>query len=394
MWKRADHRMGFAYLAATVIVITFPAFGMAQPQAGDALVAAFDQVIEKQGFHAGEPGVAVLIRQPGRFLFQKGYGLANLKTQKPITPETVFELASVSKTFTATAVLILHDRGKLSIEEDVRKHIPELPEYQKSHPIRIRDLLQHTSGLPDYMEFEDITARHKTYRVNEDYVGLFARQKKEFPLDFRTGEKYDYNNTNFMLLAVVVERVAKKPFSRFLRDEIFNPVGMQHSFVFDRPDAGADPAAGRVHAVGYEWRKKKAEWAPSWGLPPDRHEEMLTVGDGSVWTNLEDMAKWDEAVREQKLLKAATWNLALTPSKTRDGQTNGYGLGWGLYFNNGGETYGFGHDGSWGGFETSYYRYLAADRTTVILSNRGTCNTDKVWTALEGVVERQLSRKK
>jgi len=388
------HRSAFALTAALACNCAVPSIGLAELPADEKLVAAIDKVIEKQGFHADEPGVAVLIRQPGRFLFQKGYGLANLKSHKPITPQTVFELASVSKTFTATAVLILHDQGKLSIEDDVRKHIPELPEYHKTHPIRVRDLLQHTSGLPDYMGFEDVPARHKSYHVNDDYVRVFAPQKGKFPLDFPTGEEYEYNNTNFMLLAVVVERAGKRPFARFLHDEIFTPLGMKHSFVFDRPDVAAEAAADRVHAVGYEWRKKKQEWAPSWGLPPDRHEEMLTVGDGSVWTNLEDMARWDEAVRAQKLLKPATWKLALTPSKTRDGQTNGYGLGWGLYFNKGEEVYGYGHDGSWGGFETCYYRYLSADRTTVILSNRGTCDTDKVWTALDGLVERQLSGKK
>lgn len=387
------HRIAFALTAALACNYAAPASGLAQPPADEKLAAAIDKVVEKQGFRSGEPGVAVLIRQPGRFQFQKGYGLANLKSQQPITPKTVFELASVSKTFTATAVLILHDRGKLSIEDDVRKLIPELPEYQKSQPIRIRDLLHHTSGLPDYMGFEEVPARHKSYWVNDDYVVAFAKQKGKFPLDFPTGEKYVYNNTNFMLLAVIVERAAQKSCGRFMHDEIFAPLGMRHTFLFDRPDVTAEAPGDRIPAVGYEWRKKKSIWEPSWGLPPDRHEELLTVGDGSVWTNLEDMAHWDEAVRERRLLQASTWKLALTPSKTRDGKTNAYGLGWGLYFDKPGELYGYGHDGSWNGFETSYYRYLTGDRTTVVLSNRGICNTDKLWTALNGVVERHLSEK-
>ena len=359
----------------------------------DKLVAAIDKLVEKNGINSDEPGVAILIHQPGKLLFKKGYGLANLKTEKPISPHTMFELASVSKTFTATAVLILHDREKLSIDDDVRKHLPELPQYSPTTPIHIRDLLRHTSGLPDYMDFEDVPKRHKEYWVNEDYLGMFAKQRQKHPLDFPTGAKYDYNNTNFMLLALIVERVGKRSFGKFLRDEIFHPVGMEHSFVYESPKAVPDNPPGYTNAVAYEWRKKKSVWEATWGAPPVRHEELLAVGDGAVWTNLEDMHKWDIAVRAEKLLKPATWKLALTPSKTRDGKTNDYGLGWGLYYDKPSDLHGYGHDGSWGGFETTYYRYLTTDRTTVLLSNRGNINTDKLWTALDGLVEKHLAKK-
>jgi CubicO group peptidase (beta-lactamase class C family) len=117
---------------------------------------------------------------------------------------------------------------------------------------------------------------------------------------------------------------------------------------------------------------------------------MLTVGDGSVWTNLEDILLWDSAVRAERLLQPATWKLALTPSKTRDGNTNHYGLGWEPYSDESGELYGYGHDGSWGGFETSYYRYITADRTTVLLSNRSTFNNDRLWNGIQRLVEAHL----
>lgn len=115
---------------------------------------------------------------------------------------------------------------------------------------------------------------------------------------------------------------------------------------------------------------------------------MLTVGDGSVWTNLEDMANWDRALRSHKLIKSETMQLALTPSKTRDGKKNDYGFGWSIYPGEGGGMNGFGHEGSWGGFHTSYYRYLVADRTTVILSNKGNFDPDKFWYALNDVIEK------
>ena len=134
-------------------------------------------------------------------------------------------------------------------------------------------------------------------------------------------------------------------------------------------------------------------WEPAWGVPPLRNETLLTVGDGGVWTNLEDMAKWDHAIRADKLLKPATMRLALMPSRTADRKTNPYGLGWGLYPDKSDGLTGFGHDGSWGGFRTSYYQHLASGRTTVILSNRGDFDPDAFWYALDDIVEQHKADK-
>ncbi|MDB5306399.1 MAG: pbpE 1 [Gemmataceae bacterium] len=355
---------------------------------------AFDQLVRKRGFGPNGPGLAVLVRRPGRVVLRRCAGLARLGDQAPVTPRTTFELASVSKTFTATAVLILHDRGKLSVEDDVRKHVPELPAYAGGRPITLADLLRHTSGLPDYMSLDEPPAGPKGYRTNEDYAGEFARQRAAFPLAFPTGQRYEYNNTNYMLLGLVVARVVKKSFGTFLRDEVFGPAGMAHSFVYESPDATPEkPADGCRPAVGYEWRRKKGAWEEAWGAPPVRAETMLTVGDGGVWTNLEDMARWDDAVRGNKLVKPATMQTALTPSRTRDGKTNTYGLGWDLYPDGAGGLTGYGHEGSWGGFRTSYYRHLASGRTTVVLSNRGDFDPDEFWYALDGLVEEHKTDK-
>ena len=355
------------------------------------LAAAVDDLARNNGFTADGPGVAVLVIQSGKVLFQKGYGLANLKERTPVTPRTLFELASLSKSFTATAVLILHDRGKLTLDDDVRRYLPELPEYQKDQPIRIRDLLQHTSGLPDYLKFRNVPARHKDYWVNEDYAGEFARRRAKFPRRFPPGQKHEYQNSNYMLLALVVERVAKKSFGTVLHDEVFTPAGMTSAFVYESPKAVPQRrAAGCVPAIGYEKVEDKKGWEEAWGAPPFRHEELLTVGDGGVWCNLEDMARWDAALGAGKLVKPSTMKLARTPSKTRDGKTNDYGLGWALYFDKSRRMNGYGHDGAWGGFHSSYYRYLAADRITVLLSNRGDFDPDKFWYALNDVIEKHL----
>ncbi len=231
----------------------------------EALTLAIDKLVEKQGFTTDGPGVAILISQPRRLLFKKGYGSANLKQHTPITPQTMFELASVSKTFTSTAILMLHDQGLLSVHDDVRKYIPELPAYLPKRPIHVSDLLQHVSGLPDYMELENVPARHKDYWVNEDYVPEFAKQRKQYPLSFQPGEKYEYNNTNYMLLAVIVERVSKKSFGQFMREAIFAPAGMKHSFVYESPETvSTKHAPGCIPALGYE-KGKKQPWRESWG---------------------------------------------------------------------------------------------------------------------------------
>jgi CubicO group peptidase (beta-lactamase class C family) len=386
--SRRDVLAGLGALAAA------PLLGWATPaRAESPLTDALDKLVKK-GFTADGPGLAVLVRPPRGPRFHYCFGLADLKDHTPITPRTLFELASVSKTFTATAVLILHDRGKLSVLDDVRKYIPELPESSKRWPLRITDLLQHVSGLPDYLEFEDVPARHKDYWDNEDYLGEFARRRDKFRDRPPPGEKFEYNNTNYLLLAVVVARVAKQSFGTFLRDEIFGPVGMKDSFVYESPDAvPMRPAAGAARAVGYE--KEKGEWKAAWGAPPARAERLLTVGDGGVWTNLEDMEAWDTALRRVRLVKPLTMRLALTPSETRDGKVNDhYGRGWALYFGGAGAEGAvlnrYGHYGAWGGFNTAYQRDLVADRTTVILSNRGDFDPKRFWYTLNGLVEKNL----
>jgi CubicO group peptidase (beta-lactamase class C family) len=352
-----------------------------------ALKAAVDRLVRDTGIRATDPGIAVLVTRPEGPLLMQGYGRADLKRRVPITPCTRFELASVSKIFTATAVLLLHDRGLISIDDDVRKYIPELPRYGKK-PVRIRDMLRHASGLPHYFRLEDVPRRNKTYLVNADYLNEFARQRPKFPLRFPTGQKFEYSNSNFMLLAIVIERASKKPLGQFLRDVIFAPLGMDNTFVYSSPDSvPANSAPPCSNAVGYQ--RGKRTWVATWGTAPDRSEEHLEVGDGGIWSNLEDMAKWDAAVRANTLLKAATMRLMLTPSKTADGKTNPYGLGWWLYADRVGRLYGLGHDGYWQGFTTSYYYYLIEDHSVVLLSNRGkSIDLNKFWDKLNRLIRR------
>ena len=345
-----------------------------------ALRAAVAKLVRDTGIKSGDPGIAVLAMRSGRVLLMEGYGLADIASKQAITACTRFELASVSKIMTATAVLILQERGLLSIDDDVRKFIPELPKYSNG-PLRIRDMLQHVSGLPSYFDLESVPKGNKRYWVNADYLPAMGKAQLDFPI----GQKYEYNNTNYMLMALVIERAAKKPFGEVMRDEIFVPAGMKNTFVHSGPRSiPANTAPPCNDAIGYE--KADGSWVATWGLPPAfREADHLEVGDGAIWSNLEDMANWDAALHTNKLLKPATMKLALTGSK----KNKGYGLGWQLYHEDDGSLYGYGHDGYWEGFNTMYYNYLTDKHTIVLLSNRGhEIDLDKFWDKLSGLIDK------
>ena len=356
------------------------------------LIRAIDRLVAAEGVTDDSPGVAIYIIQPGRWIFIKGYGRANLKTGDTITSKTIFETGSLTKPMIATAVLLLQDQGKLSIDDDVRTFVPELPQYDAARPIRLRDLLNHTSGLPDYKQFKRVTARHKDFWVNEDYADVFAENLASFPLTFPTGEQFEHSNSNYMLLGLVVARVSGKPFAKFMRDDVFSLVGMVDTFVYENPRTVRAVGDRQPAAIGYR-QASDEPWKPTWGLPPNRNEEQLAVGESGVWTNLEDMARWDMAWRFAKFLKPETAAGMVFPSKTNDGNMNNYGLGFAIYPNNMGGLLGFGHSGDWGGFRTDYYRYFAADRTSVILSNREDFDTDSFWYKLNDAAEKVMKNK-
>src|SRR5215207_4425620 len=174
-----------AFLAAAAAA---PFAAWCRPARAATLEDAFDKLVRAEKFTPDGPGLAVLVRKPGRVILQRCFGLARLEDKVAITPRTTFELASATKPITATAILMLHDRGKLSVHDDVRKHVPELPVYAEGKPILVTDLLHHTSGLPDYMRMGQPAAGAKKYLNNEDFAPEFARQKGKHPLLFPTGE--------------------------------------------------------------------------------------------------------------------------------------------------------------------------------------------------------------
>lgn len=299
----------------------------------------------------GQPGAAVLVVQDGKIVHERGYGLADLENKTPIGLDTAFDLASVSKQFTAMAVMMLVERGKLSYDDTLSKFFPELPPYAKA--ITVRNLLNHTSGLPDVLTPDMHRAGYQP--ASKDLLTLLAQRKEPV---FAPGERFQYNNTGYVLLALIVEKASGKPFPLFMKENIFQPLGMNRTQIWDetRP-----VISGR--AIPY------APDAGSFKSLPYGSDNFIYGAKGVV-TTAEDMYKWDQSLYTEKLVKAATLREAFTPAKLNNGQESYYGYGWGI-----GKDRGLNllrHDGGYLGFRTIIARYPDQRFTVIILSNNST----------------------
>lgn len=306
------------------------------------------------------PGAAVLVVKDGRIVLSKGYGFANVETKEPIRPDTVFDLASVSKQFTAMAILMLSERGKLSLDDPLSKFFPEFPPYAQK--ITVRHILNHTSGLPDYMEIfltsgkVDKEQKPGGYEpTSAESVKLLSEQKEP---RFAPGEKWEYSNSGYVVLGQIAGKAAGKPLPQFLKENVFGPLGMKSTLVSDesRPKIKSRAISYRMDASG---KYANADYTPL----------NLIYGDGNVNTTIEDMFLWDQALYTEKLVKAATLKQAFTSGKLASGKDVGYGFGWvvGQY---GGLDVVM-HTGGWAGFRTEIVRFPQERFTVVILSNLG-----------------------
>lgn len=271
-------------LAFAMSVLVWVPVAISAGKATDAKSRA-DAAIAKYA-KPGYPGCAVGAYQDGKTLYEGAYGLANLEHSVPIDPKlTLFEIGSVSKQFTAASVLLLVQDGKLKLDDDIRKYLPEIPDY--GHVITIDHLLHHTSGLRDYLELVWITGKDewKNHHTEQETLDLIASQKG---LNFTPGAKYAYSNTGFVLASVIVRRVSGKSLARFAQERIFTPLGMSSTYFEDE--------RGRVtphHASGYALAKN--------GTFEARSDRSLAYGDGGLQTTLPDIAKWQRNFDEPKV---------------------------------------------------------------------------------------------
>jgi CubicO group peptidase (beta-lactamase class C family) len=291
------------------------------------------------------PGASVLVVHDGEPVVKRAYGFANLEQHERAMPATNYRLASVTKQFTAAAVLLLVEDGKLHLDDPIRTWLPELPDVAQR--VTIRHLLSHTGGLIDY---EDVMPADQATQLHDaDVLKILAGQPK---LYFDPGTNYRYSNSGYALLALIVERASGKRFAAFLHDRIFAPLGMKATVAFEE---GVSSVSNR--AFGYS--EEQGTW--------HRTDQSLTsavLGDGGIYSSIDDLAKWDAALYDDRLLSGASRKLAFTPATHTDDPTIEYGMGWRIT----GET--LWHSGETQGFRNVIVRYPQRHLTVIILTNR------------------------
>jgi CubicO group peptidase (beta-lactamase class C family) len=254
-------------------------------------------------------GACVLAMDKGQVVFEQAWGLADVETSVPCTPETNFRMASVSKQFTATAVMLLVERGQLSLQDSLTKFFPGFPEYGQH--ITVKHLLTHTSGLPAYEEL--IPAGTKLQLNDLDVLRLLMDTKEP---RFSPGEKFEYSNSGYALLGLIVEVVARKPFHEFMSEEVFRPLRMNGSVLYQR---GLNDVPRR--AFGH--RREGAKW-----IRDDQSLTSAVRGDGAIYTSLRDYQNWLRAIDEQQLLSAVSYAQIFSPHVVTDRAGSSYGFGW------------------------------------------------------------------
>jgi CubicO group peptidase (beta-lactamase class C family) len=321
---------------------------------GQSVRQRMDEIFS--GFDGDVPGAAVGVVRRGKVLFQAGYGFADLQTKKRVDPETAFHLASCGKEMTAAAVLLLVEEGKVRLDDPAARYLPEMRGWADG--VKIRHLLQNTSGMPDTY---DALAERGGTPTDGDALRLLAQWQR---LDFPPGSQYAYSDSGFDVLGELVERVSGEPFPKFMQERIFGPAGMKDTFLFD-----PEKLRQAKRALGYD------RGMGGWTLD-DSDPRNLLYGSGEVYSTIADLARYDRALFGGGLLKPASLEQMVSPGRLNDGQTLTYGFGWNVDLENeSGDLY-YGHSGLWMGY-TAYYLHFPKDGLSVmVLSNSSDSNPE------------------
>jgi CubicO group peptidase (beta-lactamase class C family) len=262
-------------------------------------------------FKSDQPGATVIATKNGKTVFRKAYGMADLRMQRALDPETPMRLGSVTKQFTAAAILLLAEQGKLSLSDDFRKYLPDFPD--KGHVITIEHLLTHTSGISSYTDRPGYAAGMTDELTIAQMVATF----KDSPLLFAPAERFAYSNSGYFLLGAIIEKVSGMRYADFLSKQIFEPLDMRRT-AYEGDDREPPGMARGYHRTG-------ESFVPA---PPLSMSQPFAAG--ALVSTVDDLARWDEAITSGKLLRPAMWRRAFTPYLLRDGSSTGYGYGWGM----------------------------------------------------------------
>jgi CubicO group peptidase (beta-lactamase class C family) len=328
-------------------------FGDALTDKVDSLFAAWNK--------PDSPGCALGIIKDGKLLYKRGYGLANLEYGIPITSKSVFRIGSTSKQFSAMCMTLLEEEGKFSLDDDIRKYIPELPEYEA--PITIRHLLLHTSGIRDYLTLMDLAGeREDDFFTNDEVIGLLARQEE---LNFQPGEEHLYSNSGYFLLSIITKRITGESMSIYAEKNIFKSLGMENTHFHDD-----HTLVVKNRASGYSPSKV--------GGFQISMTTLDMIGDGGIFTCVDDLLLWDQNFYNNKLGKGRQEliNKMITPGILNNGEKLDYALGLRISQYRGKQM--ISHGGSFVGFRAEMIRFPEQHFSVIVLANLGTINPSRL----------------
>jgi len=340
----------------SVVAILGLAFVIFAPEISHAQLPAADDVdsyIATQLRDQHIPGLALAAIRDGQLVKSQGYGLANIELNVPVKPETVFQLGSIGKQFTATAILLLAEDGKLSLDDKIAEYFPTAPRAWKN--ITIRHLLNHTSGLADYTDDKYVRPGGLIPLHAELTDEEIFRRFTTLPFDFKPGEKWKYSNTGYAILGFLIHKVSGQSYGDFLDARVFKPLGMTATRVISESDIIPNRAAGYLLVKN---EIKNQNWvAPHWN----------TLADGALYSTSADMAKWDAALSAGAILKPTSYAQMWTPAPLNDGKSYPYGFAWDITEINGHRL--LEHGGVWQGFTAHYARYPDDHLSVIVLTN-------------------------
>jgi len=357
-----------ALLASLAVTIALSAVTVAAQVSSSQIDAVFASLKSNTA-----PGAAALVVQNGKTVFRRGYGVTDLRTLRPIDAKTNFRLASFTKQFTAACIMLLARDGKLRYDDHLTDFFPEFPAYGRS--ITVRHLLNHTSGLPDYEELlmkqYPGTPEEKIPQIHD--AGVLQLLEQQTSGNFAPGSHWEYSNSGYAVLAMIVEKVSGETFGQFLQKRIFTPLQMTNTLAYEK---GKNEVPHRAYGHSKVTDKDVLQ-------ETDQSPTSAVLGDGGIYSSLDDLAKWDRALRQHSLLSAAEMQPALTPvqptdgpPKFPDGPVVSYGFGWFLDPYRGHKR--MSHDGETCGFRTTIQRFPDDNLTIIILANRTDINPEEL----------------
>jgi len=339
----------------------------AAPVGAQAALDSVDRYVRAELARQRVPGISVAVLRGDSVVLARGYGFANLEHRVPAADSTIYQSGSLGKQFTAAAIVTLAREGKLGLDDSIRRYLPEGPPAWQG--ITIRHLLTHTSGIADYA---DSTMDYRRDYTEEQLVALAAR----LPLQFRPGTTWSYSNTGYALLGFIARRVSGKFYGDYLRERVFEPLGMRTARVISESDIVPNRAAGYRLVNG---EPKNQEWVSP---------TLNTTADGSLYLTVLDLAQWARGLNHARVPDSTGLRASWTPVRLNDGGTYPYGFGWMVADQRG--RLRIGHTGAWQGFRTSIQRYPEFDLTVIAMANLDAALPEAITFGIAGILEPAL----